>query len=48
MCLDHVFTITVLNMVFSFSAHRDITHLSSLWFTPLFGYFSCVALIFIP
>ena len=52
LCLGHVpwpraFTITVLNIVFCFSAHGDITHLSSLWFILLFGYFSCVALKFI-
>ena len=34
-------------MVFSFSVHRDMTHLSSLWFIHLFGYFSCEALKFI-
>ena len=42
LCLGHVpwpraFTITVLNIVFCFSAHEDITHLSSLWFIPLLG-----------
>ena len=52
LCLGHVplprvFTYTDFDIVFSFSAHRDITHLSSLWFIPLFGYFSGVTLKFI-
>ena len=37
----------MLNMVFSFSAHRDIAHLSSLWLIPLVEYLSCMALKFI-
>ena len=41
--LTTCFYTTVLSMVFSFSANREITHLSSLWFIPLFGYLPCVA-----